>query len=242
MEEGANMFDELKQRVLKANLLLPKHGLVTFTWGNVSEADRARGVMAIKPSGVAYEDMAAADIVVLDLANGDKVEGSLNPSSDAATHLALYRAFESVGGVVHTHSPWATVFAQAHAAIPALGTTHADYFWGNINCTRPLTAAEIGGDYEAETGNVIIEMFRDLGLCPNRMPAALAAGHAPFVWGKDAEVAVHNAVVLEQVAYMAWHTIQLNPASKPIPQNLLDKHFLRKHGPGAYYGQVRSKR
>jgi len=230
----------LKQRVLQANLQLPKHGLVTFTWGNVSEVDREKGIMAIKPSGVAYEHMTADDIVLVDLKSGEKTEGELAPSSDAPTHLALYHAFPNIGGIVHTHSPWATVFAQAGMAIPVLGTTHADYFWGEIPCTRQMTKAEILGSYELETGNVIGEMFRLNNLCPDKLPAALVNNHAPFVWGKNADDAVHNAVVLEQIAYMAWHTMQLNREIKPIQQDLLDKHFLRKHGPGAYYGQGKS--
>jgi len=231
------MLNELKQKVLDANLMLPKYGLVTFTWGNVSQVDREQGVVVIKPSGVAYDVMTANDMVVLDLESGKRLDGTLNPSSDAPTHLALYRAFNGIGGVVHTHSTWATVFAQACMAIPALGTTHADYFWGEIPCTRQLTASEIAGKYELETGNVIVEMFEQMKLEAVNMPAALVASHAPFTWGKDAAAAVHNAVVLEQVAYMAWHTMQLNPKIGAIQQNLLDKHFLRKHGAGAYYGQ-----
>jgi len=231
------MYEELKREVLEANLMLPKHGLVTFTWGNVSQVDRTQGVVVIKPSGVAYEVMTADDMVVLDLESGERVDGTLNPSSDAPTHLALYCAFEGIGGIVHTHSPWATVFAQACMPIPALGTTHADYFWGEIPCTRQLVTAEIAGAYEHETGHVIVEMFEQMKLDAENMPAALVANHAPFTWGKDAAAAVHNAVVLEQVAYMAWHTMQLNPRIGAIRQDLLDKHFLRKHGAGAYYGQ-----
>jgi len=228
------MAQALKQRVLAANLLLPKYGLITFTWGNVSEIDRAAGLVAIKPSGVEYEHMTADDIVVLDL-DGNKVEGRLSPSSDTPTHLALYRAFPDIGGIVHTHSPWATIFAQAGRPIMPLGTTHADYFYGEIPCTRQLNAAEIAGQYELETGNVIIETFANKSA--NSVPAVLVHGHAPFVWGKDGADAVHNAVVLEQVANMAWHTMKLNPDVAPISQELLDKHYLRKHGPGAYYGQ-----
>jgi len=228
------MVQALKERVLAANLLLPKYGLITFTWGNVSEIDRAAGLVAIKPSGVEYEHMTADDIVVLDL-DGNKVEGRLSPSSDTPTHLALYRHFPDIGGIVHTHSPWATIFAQAGRPIMPLGTTHADYFYGEVPCTRQLSTAEIAGQYERETGNVIVETFADKSA--NSVPAVLVHGHAPFVWGKDGADAVHNAVVLEQVANMAWHTMKLNPDATPISQELLDKHYLRKHGPGAYYGQ-----
>lgn len=231
------MYDDLKRRVLAANLLLPKYGLVNFAWGNASQADRRRGVFAIKPSGVAYEAMGAEDIAVVCLETGEQMEGGLRPSSDAATHLAIYRAFEGVSGVVHTHSLWATIFAQAGRAISALGTTHADYFHGEIPCTRQMTPAEIGGDYEMETGNVIIETFTNRGICPENTPAVLVNSHGPFVWGADCEKAVYNAAVLEITANMAWHTIQLNPQIPPISGELLDKHFLRKHGANAYYGQ-----
>lgn len=223
---------ELKERVLEANLMLPKYGLVTFTWGNVSEYDRESGLVAIKPSGVEYDRMTVDDIVVLDL-DGNKVEGKLNPSSDTPTHLELYRNFEGIGGVVHTHSRHATAFAQAHMGIPPLGTTHGDYFYGEIPCTRVMTPEEIKGDYELETGKVIVEC------CPNykTIPAALVANHAPFVWGKDGMEAVHNSVVLEELSAMAWITLTLDPKTKNMSQEILDKHYLRKHGENAYYGQ-----
>ena len=229
------MLEELKQQVLEANLLLPRHGLVTFTWGNVSGVDRERGLVVIKPSGVSYEEMRAEDMVVVDLADGRTVEGALRPSSDTPTHLELYRAFPGVGGVVHTHSRWATIFAQAGRGIPPFGTTHADYFYGEIPCTRPLTAAEIGGAYEAETGRVIVETFRERD--PKAVPAVLVHSHGPFAWGDDPGGAVHNAVVLEEVAFMAWHNLCLDPGLPPADQHLQDKHYHRKHGPGAYYGQ-----
>jgi L-ribulose-5-phosphate 4-epimerase len=228
------MLEALKEQVCEANLLLPKHGLVTFTWGNVSGFDRERGLVVIKPSGLSYEVMKPEDMVVLDMA-GNLVEGKWKPSSDTPTHLRLYAAFPGCGGIVHTHSRWATVFAQAGRAIPALGTTHADDFHGPIPCTRLLTEAEIAGEYEAETGNVIIETFRDLD--PMAVPAALVQSHGPFAWGRDAMEAVHNAVVLEEVAFMAWHTLALSPDKAEMQKSLLDRHYLRKHGPGAYYGQ-----
>ncbi len=223
---------KLKQRVLEANLLLLKHNLVIFTWGNVSEYDRETGLVAIKPSGVEYSNMTADDIVVLDL-DGNVVEGKLNPSSDTPTHLELYRKFDDIGGVVHTHSRFATVFAQARRSIPPLGTTHGDYFYGEIPCTRDMTFEEINGEYERETGNVIVEC------CPSykTIPAVLVANHAPFVWGKDGYEAVHNSVVLEEVATMAWHTLALSPSMSNMSGELLDKHYLRKHGANAYYGQ-----
>jgi len=230
------MLESLKESVLCANLQLPAHQLVTFTWGNVSGIDRASGLVVIKPSGVPYDVMRAEDMVVVDL-NGGVVEGKRNPSSDTPTHLALYRAFDGIGGIVHTHSRWATTFAQAHRPVPALGTTHADDFHGEIPCTRPLTAAEIAGEYELETGNVIIETFRSAGIAPAAVPGVLVASHGPFAWGTDAADAVHNAVVMEEAAFMAWHALLLNPALSPIPQELLDRHYFRKHGPGAYYGQ-----
>lgn len=237
MERGGSpVLKLLKEQVLKANLDLPGHGLVTFTWGNASGIDRQAGLVVIKPSGVPYEELRADDLVVLNLA-GETVEGGLKPSSDAPTHLALYKAFPGIGGIVHTHSPWATSWAQAGRAIPPLGTTHADYFYGEIPCTRPLTRAEIEGAYELETGHVIIETFREGGLDPGSMPGALVFGHAPFAWGKTASDAVHNAVVLEEVAKMALHTHQLYGQVGRIDQALLDKHFWRKHGAGAYYGQ-----
>ncbi|MFF2446361.1 L-ribulose-5-phosphate 4-epimerase [Neobacillus sp. NPDC058068] len=230
------MLEQLKHEVFEANLQLPKHGLVTFTWGNVSGIDREQGLVVIKPSGVPYEELKAEDLVVVDL-DGVVVEGTLRPSSDTPTHLALYRAFSHIGGIVHTHSPWATSWAQAGCSIPALGTTHADYYYGEIPCTRGLTKDEINRAYEVETGNVIIETFETGGIDPIAMPAVLVSNHAPFCWGKNADQAVHNAVVLEEVAKMALHSLQLNPAINPIDQFLLDKHYLRKHGVNAYYGQ-----
>ena len=237
-EEGGrnHMLEKLKREVLEANLALPEHGLVTFTWGNVSGIDRETGLVVIKPSGVPYDELRIEDLVVLDL-DGNIVEGSLRPSSDTPTHLALYRAFPQIGGIVHTHSPGATSWAQAGRPIPALGTTHADYFYGEIPCTRTLTQEEIDRGYELETGNVIIQTFDKEGLDPVAMPGILLSGHAPFAWGKNADQAVHNAVVLEEVAKMALNTFMLNPPIKPIDQFLLDKHYLRKHGANAYYGQ-----
>lgn len=229
------MLEDLKQAVWEANLRLPKHNLVTFTWGNVSGIDRQKGLMVIKPSGVEYDALKPSDMVVVDLETGKTVEGDLNPSSDTDTHLVLYRAFPNIGGVVHTHSRWATIFAQAGRGVPALGTTHGDYFYGEIPCTRRMTAEEIGGRYELETGNVIVERFRHLD--PDSVPAVLVHSHGPFCWGKDAKEAVHNAVVLEEVAFMAWHNLALDAALPPMQQELLDKHFLRKHGKNAYYGQ-----
>ncbi len=234
------MLDSLKEQVLKANLLLPEYKMVTFTWGNVSGIDREQGLVVIKPSGVPYEDLKVEDLVVVNL-EGDVIEGSLRPSSDTATHLALYKEFTDIGGIVHTHSPWATSWAQASRPIPPLGTTHADYYYGEIPCTRILTEQEIASGYELETGNVIIETFRNKGLDPVAMPGVLVSGHAPFAWGKDAMQAVHNAVVLEEVAKMALQTYQLNPGAQPIDQYLLDKHYLRKHGKNAYYGQTAAR-
>ncbi|MDR6554329.1 L-ribulose-5-phosphate 4-epimerase [Paenibacillus qinlingensis] len=228
------MLEKLRGQVLEANLDLPKYGLVTFTWGNVSGIDREQGLVVIKPSGVPYADLKAEDLVIVDL-QGNLVEGQLKPSSDTPTHLALYRAFPSIGGIVHTHSPWATSWAQAGRAIPALGTTHADYFYGEVPCTRLMTEAEIQGAYELETGHVIIETFRELD--PAMVPGVLVNCHAPFSWGKDAHDAVHNAVVLEEVAKIAYRTYNLNPSIQPMDQTLLDRHFLRKHGANAYYGQ-----
>lgn len=229
------MLESLRQKVLEANLLLPRHGLITFTWGNVSQIDREKGLIVIKPSGVEYDDMTAEDLVVVDL-EGNKIEGKWNPSSDTATHIELYKAFADIGGVVHTHSRWATIFSQAGRGIPALGTTHGDYFYGEIPCTRRMTKAEIQGEYEKETGSVIIERFEDGGINPMDVPAVLVNSHGPFAWGTDAKNAVHNAVVLEEVAMMAWHDIMLGPIEAMQPE-LLDKHYLRKHGANAYYGQ-----
>ncbi len=230
------MLENLKKIVCEANLLLPRHGLVTFTWGNVSGIDRESGLVVIKPSGVDYDGMTPEDMVVVDL-NGNTVEGKWKPSSDTATHVELYKAFPHIGGVVHTHSRWATTFAQAGCDIPAMGTTHADYFYGDIPCTRPLTETEIKGAYEAETGKVIIETFRERSLNADDVPAVVVMSHGPFVWGTDPHNAVHNAVVLEEVAFMDWHAMMLNPVHRDMQQALLDKHYLRKHGANAYYGQ-----
>ncbi len=229
------MLKELKEAVYAANMLLPRHGLVTFTWGNVSGIDRSRGLMVIKPSGVEYDLMGPEDMVVVSLETGERVEGKWKPSSDTDTHLALYRAFPSIGGVVHTHSRWATAWAQAGRGIPPYGTTHGDYFYGEIPCTRKMTPQEIAGDYELETGNVIVETFQNLPA--EDIPAVLVHSHGPFTWGKDPMNAVHNAVVLEELAFMAFHTEALRPAAQPMQQELLDKHYLRKHGKNAYYGQ-----
>ncbi len=229
------MYQDLKQRVLDANLKLPKYGLVTFTWGNVSEIDRELGVIAIKPSGVEYDVMTVDHIVVVDL-DGNRIEGTLNPSSDTATHLELYKAFPNIGGVVHTHSRSATIWAQAGIDIPALGTTHADYFYGDIPCTRKLSQNEISDEYEKNTGLVIIEEFAQRKVDPKAVPSVIVAGHAPFSWGIDAIDAVHNAVVLEEISAMALATRSLNSGIKIQPE-LSDKHYLRKHGENAYYGQ-----
>ncbi len=231
------MLENLKKDVCQANLALVKEGLVLQTWGNVSGIDRQRGLVVIKPSGVAYEGLKPAHMVVVSLQNGEVVEGKLSPSSDTPTHLVLYRAFPRIGGIVHTHSLYATAWAQARKAIPALGTTHADYCYGPVPCTRQLTAQEIKTDYETNTGHVIVETFKKLD--PGQCPAVLVAGHGPFTWGKDAHEAVHNAVVLEFLARLASETLGLNPKAKPMQPVLLDKHFLRKHGPGAYYGQAK---
>ncbi len=229
------MLEQLKEQVCKANLLLPKYNLVTFTWGNVSGVDREKGLMVIKPSGVEYDDMKPSDMVVVDLKTGKKVEGDLNPSSDTDTHIELYNAFKNIGGVVHTHSRWATTFAQAGKGIPALGTTHADYFYGEIPCTRKMTPREINGKYELETGLVITETFEKIN--PDEIPSVLVHSHGPFSWGTDPFNAVHNAVVLEELAFMAWHNLMMNPELPAMQQELLDKHYLRKHGANAYYGQ-----
>ena len=229
------MLRKLKEKVWEANLMLPEYHLVTFTWGNVSAVDRKKGLVVIKPSGVGYEKMKPEDMVVVDLETGETVEGDLNPSSDTPTHLALYRAFPNIGGIVHTHSRWATVFAQAGRAVPALGTTHGDHFYGEIPCTRKMTPEEIAGEYEAETGKVIIETFA--GKDPDAIPAVLVNSHGPFAWGGSAAEAVESAVVLEEVAFMAWHALLLEPGLPAMQQELLDKHYLRKHGENAYYGQ-----
>lgn len=231
------MLEQLKEEVLAANLALPKHHLVTFTWGNVSAVDRERGVIVIKPSGVEYDVMTAEDMVVVDLASGKVVEGNKKPSSDTPTHLELYRQFEHIGGIVHTHSRHATVWAQAQRDLAAFGTTHGDYFYGSIPCTRLMKDAEIEGEYELETGKVIVETFRERGIDPMQVPAVLVASHGPFAWGKDADNAVHNAVVLEEIAYMNLFSLQVNPQLDAMQQTLLDKHYLRKHGKNAYYGQ-----
>ena len=227
------MLEKLKEQVLQANLDLVKHGLVIFTWGNVSGIDRDKGFVVIKPGGVAYHKMKPKDMVVLNL-YGQVMEGTLKPSSDAPTHLVLYRQFLTIGGIVHTHSEWATSWAQAGKAIPAIGTTHADYFYGEIPCTRKMTKAEIEGEYELETGRVIVETFKNLN--PEQIPGVLVNNHGPFTWGTDADNAVHNAVVLEEVSKMAFRSFVLNPETK-MEKELLDKHFLRKHGKNAYYGQ-----
>ncbi len=228
------MLESLKQQVLEANLLLPRHGLVTFTWGNVSGIDRDSNLVVIKPSGVDYDGMTADDMVIVNL-DGEIVEGKLKPSSDTATHLELYRAFKNIGGIVHTHSRWATSFAQAGKPIEATGTTHADYFYGAIPCTRLLTPAEIASDYEKNTGRVIVETFNQLD--PNSIPAVLFHSHGPFCWGITPARAVETAVVLEEVACMQVHALMLNPQLTSMQPELLDKHFLRKHGKNAYYGQ-----
>ena len=229
------MLDKLRELVCRANLRLVEEDLVIQTWGNVSGLARDQGLVVIKPSGVSYDGMTPEQMVVVSLEDGAVVEGDLRPSSDTPTHLALYRAFEGIGGVVHTHSVFATAWAQARRDIPALGTTHADHFYGSIPCTRPMTKAEIEGDYEANTGKVIIERFEHLD--PLQMPAVLVANHGPFTWGGSADEAVDSSVYLEHIARMASETIRLNPDAPPIAQGLLDKHFLRKHGPGKYYGQ-----
>lgn len=230
------MLEELKQQVLEANLDLPKYGLVTFTWGNVSAINADRTLIVIKPSGVSYDDMKADDMVVVDM-KGNVVEGKLKPSSDTPTHLALYLAFDDIGGIVHTHSRNATSWAQAGRDIPAYGTTQADYFYGAIPCTRKMTPKEIEEAYEWETGQVIIETFNQRGLKAIEVPGAIVYSHGPFSWGKSASDAVHNAVVMEEVALMALQAEQISPNLQPMQQELLDKHYLRKHGKNAYYGQ-----
>lgn len=230
------MLEELKERVLKANLLLPELDLVKFTWGNVSEIDREKGIIAIKPSGVDYENLTADDIVLVDL-DGNIVEGKLRPSSDTATHIELYKAFSDIGGVVHTHSEWAVSWAQSGRGIPCYGTTHADCFYGEIPCTREMTDEEIESAYEKNTGIVIAETFMKRNIDPMAVPGVLCVNHGPFSWGKDGHAAVHNAAVLETVAEMATKTELLNPSVKPVKQAILDKHYFRKHGKNAYYGQ-----
>jgi len=227
------MLEDMKKRVYNANIMLKNSGLVVLTWGNVSEIDRKSGYIVIKPSGVDYDLMTADDMVVVDM-EGRVVEGDLNPSSDLPTHIELYKAFSDIGGITHTHSKWATIFSQAGVAIKPLGTTHADTFYGEIPVTRRLTPEEISGDYEKETGTVIIEAFKDIE--PLSIPAVLVNSHGPFAWGKNAMKSVENALILEEVAMMAWHTVKLNENAE-IQQELLDKHYLRKHGKNAYYGQ-----
>ncbi len=230
------MLEELKQKVFEANMLLPKYGLVTFTWGNVSAIDRESGLFVIKPSGVDYETMSADDMVVMDL-DGNKVEGHYKPSSDTPTHLEIYKAFKEVGGIVHTHSSYATSWAQAGRSIPCYGTTHADYMYGEIPCVRCLTPEEIEGAYEENTGHLIVDFFQSMNKDPMAVPAVLCKNHGPFSWGKDAHEAVHNAVVLEEVAKMAYRAETINPRIQPAPQSLQDKHYFRKHGANADYGQ-----
>lgn len=231
------MLERLKEEVLQANLLLETAGLVALTWGNVSGIDRGRGLVVIKPSGVPYADLKVEQLVVVTLDTGATVEGALRPSSDTPTHLVLYREFPAIGGICHTHSESATTFAQAGRALPCFGTTHADHFYGPVPLCRPLTAEEVAEDYETNTGHAIVELFRREKLDPVAMPAVLQAYHAPFTWGKSATAAVHNSIALESCARMALGSLTLNPTLAPLPQHILDKHYLRKHGPGAYYGQ-----
>lgn len=228
------MLEVLKERVYKANMELPKYGLITFTWGNVSEIDKECGLFAIKPSGVPYSELTPDDMVIMDL-EGNKVEGRYNPSSDTATHVEIYKSMPDVGGIVHTHSPWATSWAQAGRSIPCYGTTHADYMYGEIPCLRNLTKEELDAGYEMNTGLLVAEHFADIDYMA--MPAVLLKNHGPFTWGKDGFEAVHNAVVLEEVAKMAAQAEWLNPEIQPAPQYLQDKHYYRKHGANAYYGQ-----
>ena len=232
------MLEQLKQQVYEANMELPKRGLVTYTWGNVSGIDRASGLFVIKPSGVEYDELRPEDLVVMDL-KGNKVEGEMNPSSDTKTHLVLYNAFPQIGGIVHTHRPYAVGWAQAGRDIPCYGTTHADYFYGPIPCARHLTQEELDEDYELNTGNIIVEEFQARGIDPVAIPAVICHSHGPFTWGKDAAQAVYHAVVLEEVAKMAIFTRQVDPSAAPAPQRIQDKHYMRKHGPNAYYGQAK---
>lgn len=236
MVRGAHMLDELKRKVLKANLMLPEYHLVTFTWGNASGIDPESRLVVIKPSGIPYPEMSESDLVVVDL-DGQIVEGKWKPSSDLATHLELYKAFPEIGGIVHTHSRWATIFAQAGKSIDPMGTTHADYFYGSVPCTREMTEEEIQNEYERSTGQVIIETIHAQD--PMSIPGVLVNGHGPFTWGKDAAEAAHNAVVLEEVAFMNWHTLMIKNEESSFPKALLDKHYLRKHGKDAYYGQLK---
>lgn len=230
------MLENLKQNVYEANMALPKHGLVVFTWGNVSGIDRESGYIVIKPSGVDYEELSPENMVVVDF-DGNVIEGEMKPSSDTATHIELYKHFKDIGGIVHTHSPWAVSFAQAGIDIPAAGTTHADYFYGDIPVTRAMKQSEIETEYEKQTGSVIIETFKDRTIDPNQIPGVLVNDHGPFTWGSDPANAVYNSVVLEQVAQMTYHGMQLKSESVRMDQTLLDKHYLRKHGKNAYYGQ-----
>ena len=234
------MLEELKNKVYEANILLPRYGIVTFTWGNVSEIDRESGLFVIKPSGVDYDVMTPEDMVVMDL-NGKKIEGEMNPSSDMPTHLELYKAWKDIGGIVHTHSSYATSWAQAGRGIPCYGTTHADYFYGEIPCARCLTKDEIAEAYEENTGHLIVEEFARLKKDPAAVPAVLCKNHGVFTWGKNGMEAVHNAVVTEEVAKMAYRCEVINPQIKPAPQELQDKHYYRKHGANAYYGQVEKR-
>lgn len=234
------MLEELKKEVYEANMLLPKYNLVTFTWGNVSGIDREKGLFVIKPSGVDYDKLTPNDMVVVDL-EGNKVEGRYNPSSDTPTHVVLYNRFKDIGGIVHTHSPWATSWAQAGRDIPCYGTTHADYIYGEVPCVRNLTKEEIEEAYEKNTGVLIADEFEIRQKDYNAVPAVLCKNHGPFTWGKDAHEAVHNAVVLEEVAKMAMFTRQVDPSAAPAPQRIQDKHYMRKHGPNAYYGQHRAE-
>ena len=230
------MLEALKEKVYLANMELPKRGLVTYTWGNVSGIDREKGLFVIKPSGVEYDELKPSDMVVMDL-QGNKVEGDMNPSSDTKTHLVLYNAFPQVGGIVHTHSPYAVAWAQAGEDLPCYGTTHADYFYGSIPCARHLTQAELDEDYEKNTGVTIVETFKERGLDPMAVPAVLCFSHGPFTWGKDPAQAVYHSVVLEECAKMGLFTKMINPNAAPAPQRMQNKHYMRKHGPNAYYGQ-----